>query len=175
MKHLTEVVAALLALAAVTAGGPASLPASAQGANRDRTLFVSAVDAKGEPVEALDAGAFVVREDGVRREVLRVSRANEPIDVASFTLADLAFTNVSGTPTIDCTDPQSCLILATAAGQGAAGTEARGDGPHYSIERSRPRSAWALTSAISSAPVGAPTWSSITFSASRSAARERTS
>jgi VWFA-related protein len=82
MRALLRTTLALLALAAVTAGGPASLPASAQGANRDRTLFVSAVDAKGEPVEALDAGAFVVREDGVRREVLRVSRANEPIDVA---------------------------------------------------------------------------------------------
>jgi VWFA-related protein len=54
----------------------------AQAASRERTLFVSAVDAKGEPVEGLGPDAFVVREDGRRREVLRVSRATEPMDLA---------------------------------------------------------------------------------------------
>jgi VWFA-related protein len=54
----------------------------AQTASRERTLFVSAVDAKGEPVEGLGPDAFVVREDGRRREVLRVSRATEPMDLA---------------------------------------------------------------------------------------------
>ena len=49
---------------------------------REQTLYVSAVDDKGEPVEALGPEAFVVREDGVRREVLRASRATEPIDIA---------------------------------------------------------------------------------------------
>ena len=52
------------------------------GQARERTLFVSAVDDKGEPVEGLGPDAFVVREDGRRREVLRVSRATEPIDIA---------------------------------------------------------------------------------------------
>jgi VWFA-related protein len=55
---------------------------SAQGDRRERTLFVSAVGESGEPVEGLGPEAFVVREDGARREVLRVSRATEPIDVA---------------------------------------------------------------------------------------------
>ncbi len=54
----------------------------AQAAGRERTLFVSAVDDKGEPVEGLGPGDFIVREDGQRREVLRVSRAIEPIDIA---------------------------------------------------------------------------------------------
>ncbi len=49
---------------------------------RERTLFVSAVDDKGEPVEGLGPDDFIVREDGRRREVLRVSRATEPIDIA---------------------------------------------------------------------------------------------
>ena len=49
---------------------------------RERTLFVSALDKDGKPVEGLGPEAFVVREDGNRREVLRVSRATEPIDVA---------------------------------------------------------------------------------------------
>ncbi len=55
---------------------------SAQSDNRERTLFVSAVDDKGEPVDGLGPDAFVVREDGRRREVLRVSRATEPIDLS---------------------------------------------------------------------------------------------
>ena len=54
----------------------------AQGGARERTLFVSAVDGKGEPVEGLSVNDFVVTEDGRRREVLRVSRAIEPIDIA---------------------------------------------------------------------------------------------
>jgi VWFA-related protein len=45
-------------------------------------MFVSAVDAQGSPVEGLGPEAFVIREDGVRREVLQVSRATDPIDVA---------------------------------------------------------------------------------------------
>ncbi len=45
-------------------------------------MFVSAVDDKGEPVEGLGPDAFVITEDGRRREVLRVSKATEPIDIA---------------------------------------------------------------------------------------------
>jgi len=49
---------------------------------REGVMFVSAVDREGEPVSNLGPDAFQIREDGVRREVLRVSRATEPIDVA---------------------------------------------------------------------------------------------
>jgi VWFA-related protein len=56
--------------------------AAAQGDRRQRTLFVSATNESGEPVEGLGPEAFVVREDGARREVLRVSRATEPMDIA---------------------------------------------------------------------------------------------
>ena len=59
-----------------------AVPAYAQAGARERTLFVSAVDSRGEPVEGLGATDFVVTEDGRRREVLRVSRAVEPMDVA---------------------------------------------------------------------------------------------
>ena len=54
----------------------------AQAGDRERTLFVSALDEKGEPVTALAPDDVIVREDGVRREVLRISRATEPIDIA---------------------------------------------------------------------------------------------
>ena len=55
---------------------------SAQAGARERTLFVTAVDSKGEPVEGLSPNDFVVTEDGRSREILRVSRAVEPMDIA---------------------------------------------------------------------------------------------
>ena len=76
-------VRALAFAAAFTAAGLVRPSVSAtQAGDRERTLFVSAVDDKGQPVSGLGAEDFVVREDGVRREVLRVSRAIEPIDIA---------------------------------------------------------------------------------------------
>ena len=76
---LPALIAAAIAGVMLTSGIHAPLRKLA---SRERTLFVSAVDAKGEPVEGLGPDAFVVREDGRRREVLRVSRATEPIDLA---------------------------------------------------------------------------------------------
>lgn len=61
---------------------PGAVTLRAQADARERTLFVSAVDAKGEPVENLTVADVIVREDGLRREVLRLSRAVEPIDIA---------------------------------------------------------------------------------------------
>jgi Ca-activated chloride channel family protein len=49
---------------------------------RERTLYASVVDKNGEPVSGLTADDFIVREDNARREVLRVSRATEPIALA---------------------------------------------------------------------------------------------
>jgi Mg-chelatase subunit ChlD len=68
--------------ATIVAGAVPDLTGRAQAPARERTLFVSAVDQAGEPVQGLDTDAFVIREDGVRREVLRVSKATEPIDIA---------------------------------------------------------------------------------------------
>lgn len=46
-------------------------------------MFVSVLDSNGAPVPGLSANEFVVRENGVRREVLRVSQpATDPIDIA---------------------------------------------------------------------------------------------
>ena len=71
---------ALVIAVAVITGGLTERALEAQA--RERTLFISAVDDKGEPVEGLGPDAFVIRENGQRREVLRVSRATEPIDIA---------------------------------------------------------------------------------------------
>src|SRR3954467_7107319 len=64
---------AILFALALIAGS--RLWAAGQGDARERTMYVSAVDSKGEPVDGLPPNAFVVQEDGRRREILRVSKA----------------------------------------------------------------------------------------------------
>lgn len=73
-------VSALLAGLVLAAGAPPGI--HAQAGSRERSIFVSAVDSRGEPVEGLGPSDFVITEDGRRREVLRVSRAVEPMDIA---------------------------------------------------------------------------------------------
>jgi VWFA-related protein len=81
MRAASSAVAAVLFAWSLAAGiAPQAL--RAQAGSRERTLFVSTADGKGEPVEGLGPNDFVVREDGQRREILRVSRAVEPIDIA---------------------------------------------------------------------------------------------
>ena len=76
--HRASAVALALAFASAAVS---RAPVGAQGP-RERTMYVSAVDAKGEPVESLGPDDFVIREDGAAREVLRITRAMEPIDIA---------------------------------------------------------------------------------------------
>src|SRR5687768_15186580 len=83
MRTPSSLPSALLLALAFAAAAQGFLPTAVDAQNaRERTLFVSAVDEKGEPVEGLGPDAFVVRENNQRREVLRVSRATEPIDIA---------------------------------------------------------------------------------------------
>jgi VWFA-related protein len=81
-RHVSLRALLLLTTAALVLLGPRSQHLAAQNASRERTMFVSAVDDKGEPVEGLGPDAFVITEDGRRREVLRVSKATEPLDIA---------------------------------------------------------------------------------------------
>jgi VWFA-related protein len=67
----------LVLLAAVAC---AARPVAAQPA--ERLLFVSVLDQAGAPVKGLGPDAFVVREDGRQVEVLRVSPATQPVDLA---------------------------------------------------------------------------------------------
>lgn len=73
---------ALVLAAAIAAALVRPTPIAAQADARERTLFLSAVNDKGEPIDDLRATDVIVREDGARREILRVSRATEPIDIA---------------------------------------------------------------------------------------------
>jgi VWFA-related protein len=58
------------------------VPIGGQAGVREGVLYTSVVDKDGEPVTGLGPDEFVVREDGVRREVLRVTPAIEPITIA---------------------------------------------------------------------------------------------
>ena len=64
------------ALLTLSSAGPAAAQSS------ELTLFATVVDAAGKPVPGLGVEAFTVREDGRAREVLRVSRATQPMDLA---------------------------------------------------------------------------------------------
>lgn len=48
----------------------------------ERTVYASVVDKDDAPVPGLSAGEFIVREDDVAREVLRVLPASEPMHIA---------------------------------------------------------------------------------------------
>lgn len=64
------------------AAGVLVLPASAQRPAVQQHAFVTVVDANGQPVTDLGAADFVVREDGVAREVLGVGPAAMPSPIS---------------------------------------------------------------------------------------------
>jgi von Willebrand factor type A domain len=70
-------VAASLAVAAV-----AIFSAHVTAQAIERSMYVSVVNEAGAPVPDLGAADFIVREDNVAREVLRVAPAEEPMQVA---------------------------------------------------------------------------------------------
>jgi VWFA-related protein len=75
MFRSPRLVVALLAVVA-----PA-LPQPAAAQTSEQTVFVSVVGRDGQPVTGLGLDAFTVREDARAREVLRASRAVQPIDL----------------------------------------------------------------------------------------------
>jgi Ca-activated chloride channel homolog len=82
------------ALSALAFAAACALPSSAIAQSRPtQQIYVSVVDAKGEPASGLDADVFRVREDGVAREVLKAGPATEPLTVA-FLVDDSQATNV---------------------------------------------------------------------------------
>jgi VWFA-related protein len=78
------VVTALAVLPELAPPGPLADARSAHAAARarERVLYVSVFDAKEQPVRDLGVDAFIVREDNVRREVLRVSAATSPMPLS---------------------------------------------------------------------------------------------
>jgi len=60
----------------------ALIPVAARAQAVQRSLFASVTDSKGVPVPGVTPADVVVREDGVQREVLRVTPATEPMQIA---------------------------------------------------------------------------------------------
>jgi hypothetical protein len=79
MSLVRLVLMSTLAAACAVAG---ARELEAQAGLRERTIFVSAVDGRGDPVAGLGPADFVIQEDGRAREVLRVTPATEAIDIA---------------------------------------------------------------------------------------------
>jgi hypothetical protein len=73
---------ALIPASALVLTGLSASTSAQSASTRERTLFVSALTEQGAPIDTLAPADVVVREDGVRREVLRVTRATEPMDIA---------------------------------------------------------------------------------------------
>src|SRR6476660_4371868 len=58
------------------------LPSTVSAQPKPTDVYVSVVDAKGEPVDGLKAEDFRVREDNTAREVLKAAPATEPLTLA---------------------------------------------------------------------------------------------
>src|SRR5205814_3613931 len=69
-------------VAIACASALAAPPAHAAAQTLQRSLYVSVVNEAGAPVPDLGPADFIVREDNVAREVLRVAPADEPMQVA---------------------------------------------------------------------------------------------
>lgn len=77
----TRVLSAVI-LVAGSSWWSAAAPSSQRAPGRERSLYVSAVDQDGAPVPNLGPSDFVVKEDNLTREVLRVVPATEPMQIA---------------------------------------------------------------------------------------------
>jgi hypothetical protein len=70
-----------LVLAAALVSSVFAPLAAGQTNSRQRTLFATAMAADGTPAGSLDVKDVIVREDGVAREVLKVTPTTEPVDI----------------------------------------------------------------------------------------------
>src|SRR5687767_8638695 len=69
---------AVLLVASTLAFAPLTLSARAT----DRAVYVSVLNEQGQPVTTLGPADFIVREDGVQREILSVRPATDPLQIA---------------------------------------------------------------------------------------------
>jgi hypothetical protein len=82
IETYTHVMNARQALAVVSIGATALAAPHVSAQALQRSLYVSVVNEAGAPVPDLGPSDFIVREDNVAREVLRVAPADEPMQIA---------------------------------------------------------------------------------------------
>ncbi|HZR27025.1 MAG TPA: VWA domain-containing protein [Vicinamibacterales bacterium] len=74
-RQFWRVVPILVSFVALAASHASAQP-------NEKSMYVSVVDQNGAPVEGLSNADFIIREDNVAREVLRVVPATQPMDIA---------------------------------------------------------------------------------------------
>jgi len=77
MKRSCRIAAGLTLLSYLAVG-----PGTALAQSDERVIYASVVDNNGAAVKNLTPKDFIVREDGVVREVLRIERDNDPMKIA---------------------------------------------------------------------------------------------
>lgn len=82
MQPFKSIVSLAVVFAAFLAGATHSDRLIVYAQAVERALYVSVLNEAGAPVTDLAPSEFLVREDGVRREVLRASRAIDPMHIA---------------------------------------------------------------------------------------------
>lgn len=104
----------------------------------EHALYVSVLDRTGKPVPGLGPGDFVVREDGVAREVLRVAPATEPMEIAV-----LVDTSQAAEPFIHDLREAVGALVAALGGQHGIAVIGFGERPTILAESTRDRKALA--------------------------------
>jgi len=74
-RQFSRVVPLLVSFVAIAVSQAAAQP-------NEKSIYVSVVDQNGAPVSGLSNADFIIREDNVAREVLRVVPATQPMDIA---------------------------------------------------------------------------------------------
>src|SRR3989442_262028 len=117
-SHMTRIPRALLAAAVLATISPSIVALRAQSDARERAMYVSVVNDAGDPVEGLGPDAFIVREDGIRREVLRgFEKRDSPRAVLLPVLTDgVEFTNMYDRTVLDALKKSGAALYAVTIG-----------------------------------------------------------
>jgi VWFA-related protein len=113
----------------LSASAPGALSAQSTD-GRTQSAYVGVVDGKGNAVTGLTVKDFIVREDGVAREVLRVEPSSEMLDIVL-----LVDDSQASTPAIPHIRDALTRFVARMQGKGRIGIVTIGERPMSVVER----------------------------------------